>query len=209
MPLLDIPKRHREAVARVRDLPEEVFSELLVKFEQSPFDSTVPDEARGVPQALRLLYRYRLYADVPVNVFVSDVLDALREYKLIGDEDVSKLGERLGRILGIDAAATAIKASILYFENQHRYCTARIITDLRPVFGSEVSEAPSAMVVSHILRITYHENENDTKEMYFALQPGDLTELRELIERAEAKESSLKSMLTPSGIKFIGDTPKG
>jgi hypothetical protein len=206
VPILDIPERYRPGIVLIRDMPESLFAKILVEFERSPNNPSVDsDEEKEVVAAVRGMYRYRLYAEVPVEVFVTDVLDALLEYKSIDTDDVPKLGQRLSRIFDIEDAGVEIKGSLLRLEHEHRYCAARILTDVRPIFGLDVNAPPRAMQINHILRVTYHEDEDATREIYFALQPQDLSELRELIERAEAKESSLRSALAATGVKLLDE----
>lgn len=212
MPILDIPEKDRPGIVLIRDLPEKSFAELLVELERSPedvpsIDGVRTEDAALMFRSLKTMYRVRLYADVPVDVFVGDALDSLLEYGSITASDVKNLGERLNRVLDIDSFSLASKASLLQLEHEHRYCTARMLTDIRPVFGANPAEAPQAMMINHVLRITYHQDEETTKEIYFALRRHDLTELRGLIDRAEIKEQNLRKVLSVTKAKLL-DAPE-
>jgi hypothetical protein len=105
----------------------------------------------------------------------------------------------LEKTLGISS-----KAQEIMLEHGHIFCRARIVTDLRPVFGSRVEGGPIAGIIVHSLKLTYHESGNpDTKDTYLALDHKDMEKLRELLVRASRKEKSLKATAKKGGVNVL------
>lgn len=79
---------------------------------------------------------------------------------------------------------------------------ARILTDIRPVFGMDPTAGPLAGIVIHTLRIDYHEA-GDHPSFHVALDTGDLRRPWELVERAIKKEASLKTEIEKTSMKYL------
>jgi hypothetical protein len=83
------------------------------------------------------------------------------------------------------------------------FCSARILSDLRPVF-QEPPTAASASVIIHNLQIGFHDSgTGDHKEFYVALDAGDLDILKKIIVRAEQKTASLKAILAKANVPYL------
>jgi hypothetical protein len=203
---LRIPESDRPGILLIRDLPEEVFAGLFSYVQGSSqgapsVPGLAPEDAGEIISALRSMYQFKAYAEVSSDQFVSDVVEALRDLREIAPANEAVVRARLGRLLNIQWMDVRAKATLLFLENERTFCEARILTDARPVFGTDVSAPPLGMAIQHMLKIGFHEDTGDSKEIYFALRPQDLDELRRVIERAETKEKSLRSTLEASGVK--------
>ena len=89
-------------------------------------------------------------------------------------------------------------------DRENTYCRARIISDLRPIFGSNVRQSPKAVLVAHMLRITYHHGSRGTlKDLFLTLRTEDLDQLSELIERARSKADSLHAFTAAADLREI------
>jgi len=99
--------------------------------------------------------------------------------------------------LGVTAKALDVRS-----EYGSVFHSARIITDIRPVFGPDVEGSPLAAAVVHTLRITYRERDSD-KDFYVALDARDLHDLRSLVDRATEKEVSLRSQLEKTDMDYL------
>lgn len=99
--------------------------------------------------------------------------------------------------LGVTAKALSVRS-----EYAAIYCRARIVTDVRPIFGPDPTTAPLAAVIVHTLRITYHDGDSH-KDFYVALDAGDLRQMRELAERASKKEASLKAEIVRTRMRYL------
>ena len=208
MPGLSIPKSDRAGLAILGEMQDDAFDKLVAELERSP--DSVPS-VEGLSQAdvqqafhaINSIFQVRLFNDVPVEDFIDDLCESLREHNQLGAE--TRFRERLARVLGIDSLSVAVKALALHLEHEHVFCSARIVTDARPVYRNGPEEPPAAMIVTHMLKLTYHEAGavGRLKEFYIGLGSLDLEELRDRLERAEAKARSLKAVFDASGIKFI------
>jgi hypothetical protein len=210
VPALTVPESDRIGLALLRELGDGEFNKLLADIAQSP--GPVPSinglgtaAAETLMDAIHSLYRVREYNEVSTDEFISDVCEALLEYKELTPDQQPQFRERLARVLSIDALKVAAKAVSLSTEFEHGYCSARVLTDARPVYGKNPKEAPSAMIITHTLKLSYHDGERGGKlsDFYIALGSGDVSELREALERAEDKAKSLQTALGPSGIRVI------
>ena len=169
---------------------------------------TVGLEDRDVAAIVWMLVSMFLSSeDKALDDFVSDVCQAAQESSREdlraprGDWDTFKA--HLKSLLecrdsiGVTARALDVRA-----QYGHLFRAARILTDMRPVFKpGSLGEAPAGTVM-HSLKITYLEG-GESKEFYTAMDASDLRELREVIERAVQKESSLKSSLSKTDMQFL------
>jgi hypothetical protein len=96
----------------------------------------------------------------------------------------------------------ATKAYDLQTEGERTFCDARILTDLRPVFGKDIASGPAGMVIIHRLKLGYHNSEGEHRTFYIALDAEDLVTLKKAIDRAELKARSLKSIV--KDVPFLG-----
>jgi hypothetical protein len=78
---------------------------------------------------------------------------------------------------------------------------ARILTDIRPVFGA-TDDPPIAAVVVHTLRLSFFED-NESKEFFISLDAEDLRTLRDQLDRASSKAESLKEVIDKTGIDYV------
>jgi hypothetical protein len=83
----------------------------------------------------------------------------------------------------------------LRYERENRFCTARVISEIRPVFGDDLDAGPLATLILHTLRISVHCNDSaaETKDIFFSLRGSDLKQLRDLLERAIKKDVVLSA----------------
>jgi hypothetical protein len=152
----------------------------------------------------RSLYRLRVKSGVKQEVLAADVDGAAsKDSALSISADVLK--ERLTRLLAIESLNLLdAKAKELQLEAEHTFCDARIITDLRPGFGSNVSDPPGAMIIVHTLKLGYHDSLSQAhREMYLAVDADDVAKLAEVLKRAEEKSKALQEKLGSAGIWLI------
>ncbi len=107
---------------------------------------------------------------------------------------------------GLVAIAKTYELASSYARYVH---TIRLITDLRPVFGAEVDDAPVNMVISHQLEMLLWES-GDVISEYVTLDDEDLEELDRQVSRAKAKAATLRKTMGRLGIPVFepgGDAP--
>jgi hypothetical protein len=152
------------------------------------------------------LYWSRAFADVSSEKFLGDLMmdvERLMEQNadVVGDAD--KIRRRLERLLDIGPLNTLHKAIRLQRNGERLYCEAKILSDIRPVFGEETAAKPVGAVVTHTLKLSYHE-EGEHKSIFLVLDQQDLKALRDVIERANAKDISLRGLLREAKVPEFG-----
>lgn len=105
----------------------------------------------------------------------------------------TRLAGAFREILVAPAVAGLARAFDVGQEHERVVHTQRILTDLRPVFADPATE-PLGVIVTHMLRIEAVVD-GQVRATTFALDSSDLKELRELLDRAQAKQSSLDILM--------------
>lgn len=197
-------------IAVLREMPDEMFNKLVAELEHSPaavpsIEGLSPEDAEKAFDAINSMYRVRLFGNISLEEFVDDLCESLREHEELDGSDAPRVRERLTRVLSIESLNVAIKALSLHLEHQHVFCSARIVTDARPIYRDGPEQTPAAMIVTHMLKLSYHEAgaAGHLKEFYIGLGSLDLDDLRDALDRAEMKAKSLKAVFDGCGIKFI------
>jgi hypothetical protein len=204
---LVIPKNVREGLASLRDIPDDVFNSLLIDFERSGEPSSVknlsPEDAKQLIASITSLSAVRASAGVSLEQFIADICESLHEQDELKADQEPRFRERLTRVLSIDILNIKAKAIALSNEHEHLFCSARIVTDMRPVYGDDPSAPPEAMTITHILKIHYHAAGNRIHEIYLGIGSSDIEEIREVLDRAKEKAKSLQASLESTKIPFI------
>jgi hypothetical protein len=136
-------------------------------------------------------------AHVDAARFSSDIWDALEEDSpdLAENIDPKVFKSRTEILLnGTDLYLTSVKVKELRTEVERSFYGVRILTDLRTVFGDDPSQRP-AMTPIHTLEIKYHHESGQHREFYVSLDDDDLVTLKEVVERAQQKKSTLVELL--------------
>jgi hypothetical protein len=163
-------------------------------------------------EVLVTLYEIKSQRDISVEEFVDDVCDAMESLdnpeQHLAHSDRPDFAGKLLTLLNAEVFALVAKAHDLVTENERTFCHARILTDLRPIFGSVVEDGPRAAIVMHTLKLAFHQqgSNDDHGEFYVALDADDLQTLRKLIDRAEAKAKSLAA--ANRNIRLFGVPPE-
>src|SRR5262249_10137123 len=96
-------------------------------------------------------------------------------FRAIFDDDKdaperSRFDERLKRILNCKSIQITSKALGVLNANPNSFCSARTLSELRPVFG-EAELDPEAALIVHQLKLVYHvgPGANDRQEIFIAM----------------------------------------
>jgi len=87
------------------------------------------------------------------------------------------------------------------FEHQLVLCSARIITDLRPVFD-DIADKILYFLPFHTLVIKCYEKDN-YKYFHITIDQNDIKKLLNQLDRASKKENLLKENLKKAELKVI------
>src|SRR6476661_2688682 len=199
-PLLQIPSQYVPALAAfLRLTPDDLTAFLEALHTESPTlkledlaDSVAPRlslEPRIVTELLNLLgslYLARETLGTELGDFVSGIRGAMeRSGKAeLKPSDWNTFEDSLKDALSSGSALSAsAKAIGVLSDHPKAFLSSRVLTDLRPIFGSSVDEEPEASVIFHTLKITYREGRK-TKEFFIAMDGADLETLSDVLSRA-------------------------
>jgi len=138
-----------------------------------------------------------------IDELVKDISNNAKDIKLIDADYVARFSKRLTILLNNEHLFTASKAIELATDYENIYSTAKIITDVRPVFNEDISGQPKSAVIIHNLDIHYHKDSEVHKDIYIAMDSNDIKELLDVLQRAQKKEEVLLALLTKTGIENI------
>jgi uncharacterized protein (DUF1778 family) len=121
----------------------------------------------------------------------------------IGEADRDILKDRLAKLFVLKASlGLTSKALGLLTDTDRLFYTARILTDIRPIFNEE-GDVVEATVILHNLVVHYGEN-GDHKDFFVTLDTNDIKALREVLDRADSKAKALESLLKRSEVSYLG-----
>ncbi len=225
MAKLQIPNEHKLGLEKIRTMAVTEFDTLLSKLSlrtgqakmndleddvASASDMTSED-AKRIISALISMHVTIANSEISLEEFAENIISSLENPNLPESERSESANERfksrIVTLLNLEAFRIASKAIDLQAEYERAFCRVRILTDLRPVFGTNISEGPKGVVLVHLLHLTYHpaENRGAHKEIQIALDPSDLKKLKKAIARAEEKQKVLEETLKSAGIPRLAE----
>jgi hypothetical protein len=216
---ITIPKPYESGLATIVALSDDSIGELISALQNIPtklFPYSLAHEiahrVQSIPisdlseivETLQSLYLSNLHHDFPPTQMAKDISEALQAASpdKLSDQDRKQIKERFTKLLSIESLEIAAKALGILRNNQNVFHDARIITEIRPIFGSKVDEPPPAAVILHMLNIGCHGTDGH-KEFFIAFDTDDIAVLRDVIDRADAKAESLKVTLSKAGIAYL------
>jgi hypothetical protein len=220
---LAIPKSQKEGFKQFISLPDDKWRSLLQALEAAGPTISARALAKDVSQKVDLsadqlrqviviagsLYVTRDQRGVGVKEFAEAVVEEAVQEGLVGRGDsaaASKLEERISRLLSLDRSlGVSAKATQLLFSHKNPLLTARIFTDIRPVFTGDENPTPRAAVLVHTLELVTNTDGRQLSH-YIALDSTDLQTLKRVVDRAIHKEISLKAIMPSLPLVEINET---
>jgi hypothetical protein len=188
------------------------FESLVTALEKAPVVGSLKELAAVVVQQLPSLTREEIGAtlrsvfslsahvadeETPLSENLASLATAMQASGkpdlALSDDERAQFVKRLDRLLRIQGVILAAKVQRLRLEYPKTFHDAIIVTDMRPVFD-KVEDRPAGCVISETLIIVYHED-GEHKEFHVVLDADDLQTMKKVLERAEIKAASLKSVL--------------
>jgi hypothetical protein len=213
---LSIPTRHKNGVVKLLKLSEDSFSQIISAFEGvgpklfpddlstqvlSKIRGVSPEDLSEIIAMIMSLSSHRAHDESTAEELAEQVIQAA-----IGSdiriESRNAFKDRLVKFFELDTLLVSAKALGILQSNENLFCSARILTDVRPVFGSDPNISPTAAVMVHMLDLGYHKN-GELKHLYIAMDSLDIDILREALDRAESKAESLKLLIKKAGMEFL------
>jgi alkylation response protein AidB-like acyl-CoA dehydrogenase len=161
-----------------------------------------------IDDIVRILAQFQAVRE-GMGLSISDFIAALRaaieasEKQELHPKDWPSFEAALTEILSGESAVAISSKALQVLGQQHRlFCSAQVLSDLRPIFKSDVDQDPVAFVIFHSLKIVYHEAD-EHKELFVALDRSDLRLLSDLLDRALKKETSLRRLASEKHILVL------
>lgn len=163
-------------------------------------------DADEVVQVLSDLYSIKGEGDADLDELVDGVCTALNKLDdeslkpAEGDWEIFKA--HFKSLLSMDSSlGISFKASRLLTQNERTYVEANIFSDIRPAFPPDITSGFDTAVIIHNLQIEYHKG-GTHEEIQIALDSDDISNLKEVIDRAEKKEKAIRRQFKDK-IKFL------
>jgi len=218
---LEIPNEDVKALVAIQTLPAASVNKLIALLEAAPLISNNEEMAtyvrkQGSPapdgqlariiETLYTLYYIRELSGVTAAKFLEDLMEGVRNRPELksSQKEISTLRSRLEELLSIDTLKTISKAARLQRDGERLYCDAKILSDIRPVFGADPTIRPVGAVLTHTIKVGYHEG-RDHREFHIVLDSDDLRALSEVVRRAQAKEKTLRNLLKGAELPNLGE----
>jgi hypothetical protein len=171
----------------------------------------IPEEKlRGVFAMLGSLYVTREHHGLSIDGLVADIKARVTEERLGGlepDSDrANAFADRIKSFLSLDrVVGVTARAANVMVQHKNPFRSARILSDVRPVFVDDGKLEPAAGLIIHNLQVLTS-TDQQTVSFYAALDSQDLLKLKNVIERAILKEEELRRTIEAAGMFYI-DVP--
>lgn len=219
-----IPRQFQDGFIKTRDVSDEALRELLSALDAAPLlvspgalSERLASDVKAISRddindiLISLLSVYSLqeqFDDVSISEIAEHVARAMQDsgserLRFIDEEQRSQFEQRLVALLSSGSLDLIGKASELTLEQERFMREARIITDVRPIFGTDPANRPNGAVIVHTLKLSYWDESNEFRDFYIAMDAIDVRNLQALLERAEAKAGSLRSILEKAEVPVV------
>lgn len=118
------------------------------------------------------------------------------------EEQRDLLASRLAQLLQHSAPIRiSSKAEDILTDTERVFYSAKVLTDVRPVFDEEGKRVQAAVLL-HNLRIHFGQ-ENDHRNFFVTLDTGDIKLLRDVLDRADQKAEALEALLRAAKVPYL------
>jgi len=221
MARIQIPAHYERGLIKLRRLGEKSLQELLTALadtppmfearalsgELAPRISSIPEaDLDEIVETLISLYRAQAYLDLSTSELAEYVCEAMsqsenQDLKLDGEEcDIFQ--ERLTKLFAIESLTYPAKVSEVVSDHDRFFVRARVLTDVRGIFGPDPEDLPKGAAIVHVLNIAYQQGRRGEK-FYVAMDSQDIESLISALQRALAKEKGLKKLLDAAKVRYV------
>jgi hypothetical protein len=164
------------------------------------------DTVRAAMSGAFELYRVCGNRGIPKGVFITELAEAAKvaatEQLREAGQNEARFADRLSKILDFGAAfEIAAKMRSLSGEHERTFCTATVLTDIRPIFHTNPADPPVGGIIAHTLSISYHAGPDGGLETTFInLSEMNISGLIAKLERAKLKGRTLATLVTKAGL---------
>jgi len=159
------------------------------------------DEASTLLDALVGAWNVGQRSELPLDqaarfVSASELLD-------LSDGEREILEQRLRQLFESATLGLFGHAFLLFAEDERAYCTSRILSDLRPMFGKNDDDlAPSAALIRHTLKVDVHVD-GKLESIEISVNDRALRQLSGNIDRALLKAEALRKIAHDADLQVV------
>ena len=218
MPKITIPKEYAEGLSKIINLSADDSQKLvsalekvnsydpraIAKLVSENLSSLTIGEAREIVRTLLSLYAARTGTDTKVDAFVAEVIVAAKHRQIGKPENLEPASKTLKAILSVRPLSMISKARGVHTSYERTFCSARVLTDVRPVFDADLSEEPAGVVVAHVLRLGYHRLGKHTA-IDVAMDKADIDTMIAILQRAKEKAATVRSIATKAKVEVLAE----
>lgn len=196
----------RELVSALRDVSPVLSSVGLSSKVASKIDTVPRSDIDEIVGVLLPIYLLRERQEISTPEIAEDVCQAMdrsndEELRLSG-QNRDRFKRHLIELLDVESVRVGAKGLEVLFENQHSFIGARVVTEVRPIFGSNLEDTPTGALIVHMLKLTYQERGQE-KDFFIALDATDVSTLRDTLDRADTKANTLKAFLERTRVSYV------
>jgi hypothetical protein len=211
---LQIPDKYKLGLKKLTDFDDSAFKEFQSALGEKHAALKAKDLASAISvsgvsskdieeviDTLLSLYGLRDFLDDSTEEVVEKICQGIEIENFHSNEQILK--SRLTSLLELDGVLTiASRANSVMHDHERLFSSSRVLTDIRPVFETEIEKGPAGVAVTHMLKIKYLDSIG-THEFFVALDSNDLKQIREQLVRAEEKSKAIKLMLNEVSVPCL------
>ncbi|MXY10422.1 MAG: hypothetical protein F4Z00_05290 [Acidimicrobiaceae bacterium] len=211
MPALNVPDAYAAALLSLHEIDDDEFAAVLDAIDVLRGPSGISAFARAAGASAQIGEQT---AETLLQVVLSIVDHGERQQgdpddliaEIVASPDLgldepsqARLLHRVQTLVGSSPTRLFHKSLLLLQEHDSVFVDTKIVTDIRPVFGDDISDGAETAVLTHSLKIEFF-RAGRRDHFYVALDHDDLLSMKEAIDRAIAKTASLTKTLRSAGI---------
>jgi hypothetical protein len=214
---LGVPHSYRASLLALAGADENVVAALVSQLDALPAyapvtdvrrvitTSLAPDQSEGDAASeglaaallsLRGLFRTLSAEEIGESLASSTDLD-------LDAESRRRLAQRVAAFLKSPALSTTAVAVDLQTQHERNYQSARIFTDVRPVFDEDVDQGPTGAVIVEMLQLQTWNRDGRAETIFVALDEKDLMQLQDVVDRARKKTATLRKFLDEKELAYF------
>lgn len=216
-----IPEEHQQAFVAISMLSDSTVTELFSILETVPLaiqqksavekalsNSThkFPENVHDIVNVLFSIYLALAYTNKAIEGFVADIVESIDNIQIEGYthtlEEKDNLRKNLTTLLSISSISTVSKATGVLFDCDNILRNARILTDIRPIFGYGEDDSILASVIVQTLKFEFVKDDEE-KEFFINLDDQDIDNLIGILQRAKRKSDQSKNLLKKANVPCI------
>ncbi|MDO8042296.1 hypothetical protein [Janthinobacterium sp. SUN137] len=216
-----IPKNRWEALVRLADMSADAVKILFAELAKVPPQKFGPDLPDQIAESLKgsgienvsviadtlfSLIPLLISSGKPVNEVVEELLNAIRNQapsgKNLEEDKIEQLRANLQKLLRVPSIYMGAKATSVLTDNQSNFLSARILTDVRPVFELESTDVAAAVIL-HNLKISFASQGDSEREFFVSMDAVDVQSLISTLQRAQQKADKLQKIFNETNLLLI------